>query len=317
MVGSKNKSDVLVAAPEASLRATPPEARPGSRLPVQKAYKMYVGGEFIRSESGRYQQVTDALTGERENAPRASRKDARDAVTKGHAAFAPWSARTAYNRGQILYRLAEVMEARSNDLAREVRRASGADQASADAEVFASIDRVLHYAGWSDKIGALLATSNPVAGPHFNFTVPEPMGLVAVLAAKRPALLGLVTAVLPIVVSGNTVLVLVSEEAPRLAQTFGECLATSDLPGGVVNLLTAEHAEVAPHLARHMEIAALSVWSGDDALRKSLDEHATNSVKRVRHHRLAEADFVDDRHQGLFAIERFIEQKTVWHPVGI
>jgi acyl-CoA reductase-like NAD-dependent aldehyde dehydrogenase len=291
--------------------------KPRTRLRVQKAYKMYVGGEFIRSESGRYVQVADVLTGERENAPKGSRKDARDAVTKGHAAVAGWSGKTAYNRGQILYRLAEVMEARSRDLAHELRKSTGQSEASAEAEVFAAIDRVIHYAGWSDKIGALLATSNPVAGPHFNFTVPEPMGLVAVLAPKRPALLGLLTAILPIIVSGNTVLVLISEDAPRLAQAFGECLATSDLPGGVVNLLTADHAEVAPHLAKHMEVAALDVWAGDAALRKSLDELATGSVKRVRQHHVDEADFADDRHQGLRAIERFIEIKTVWHPVGI
>lgn len=293
------------------------EGAPRTRLRVQKAYKMYVGGEFIRSESGRYVQVADALTGERENAPKGSRKDARDAVTKGHAAVAGWSGKTAYNRGQILYRLAEVMEARARDLAHELRKSTGQSDASAEAEVFAAIDRVIHYAGWSDKIGSLLASSNPVAGPHFNFTVPEPMGLVVVLAPKRPALLGLLTAILPIIVSGNTALVLVSEDAPRLAQSFGECLATSDMPGGVVNLLTADIAEVSPHLAKHMEVSALDIWAGDEQLRKSLDEMATGSVKRVRQHFVDEKDFGDEKHQGLKAIERFIEIKTVWHPVGI
>lgn len=291
--------------------------QPRTRLRVQKAYKMYVGGEFIRSESGRYVQVADALTGERENAPKGSRKDARDAVIKGHGAVAGWSGKTAYNRGQILYRLAEVMEARSRDLAHELRKSTGQSEQSAEAEVFAAIDRVIHYAGWSDKIGSLLASSNPVAGPHFNFTVPEPMGLVVVLAPKRPALLGLLTAILPIIVSGNTALVLVSEDAPRLAQSFGECLATSDMPGGVVNLLTADIAEVSPHLAKHMEVSALDIWAGDEQLRKTLDELATGSVKRVRQHFVEENDFGAEKHQGLKAIERFIEIKTVWHPVGI
>lgn len=293
------------------------DSKPRARLRVQKAYKMYVGGEFIRSESGRYVQVADALTGERENAPKGSRKDARDAVIKGHGALGAWGGKTAYNRGQILYRLAEVMEARALDLSHELRKSTGQSDASAGAEVCAAIDRVIHYAGWSDKIGSLLASSNPVAGPHFNFTVPEPMGLVAVLAPKRPALLGLVTAVMPIIVSGNTTIVLISEDAPRLAQSFGECLATSDMPGGVVNLLTADIGEVSPHLAKHMEVAALDIWTGDDKLRKSLDEFATGSVKRVRQHDVAEGDFADERHQGLRAIERFVEIKTVWHPVGI
>jgi acyl-CoA reductase-like NAD-dependent aldehyde dehydrogenase len=299
----------------AIVAASPPSAR--VRLSVQKAYKMYVGGEFIRSESGRYVQVADAVTGERENTPKGSRKDARDAVTKGHAAFAGWSGRTAYNRGQILYRLAEIMEARSEDLARELRKSTGQSEAEAEAEVLAAIDRVVHYAGWSDKIGALLATSNPVSGPHFNFTVPEPMGLVVVLSPQRPALLGLVTAILPVIVSGNTALVLVSEDAPRLAQAFGECLATSDLPGGVVNLLTASLDEVAPHLAKHMEVASLAIWAGSPELRKSLDEMATNSVKRVRQFHVKATELGDERHQGLRLIERFIEQKTVWHPVGL
>jgi acyl-CoA reductase-like NAD-dependent aldehyde dehydrogenase len=290
------------------------------RLRVQKAYKMFVGGQFIRSESGRVRAVTDAMgdeAGLTENVPRASRKDARDAVIAAHTAFGGWSSRTAYNRGQILYRLSEVMEGRATELAKEIHRSLGASFDEARREVDTAIDRVISFAGWTDKVGSLLATSNPVSGPHFNFTVPEAMGIVAVVTAPRPSLLGLVTAIAPIVATGNTCVVLVSEDDPRTPLTFAECLATSDMPGGVVNLLSAPIAEVAPHLAKHQEVAALDLWNLDDALAAKLEVEAVATVKRVRRHNIAADRWADESLQGLRTLERFLEQKTVWHPVGI
>lgn len=290
------------------------------RLAVQKTYKMYVGGQFVRTESGRYAQVKDVAgenVGAVENISRASRKDGRDAVKVALEAQPGWAKRTAYNRGQILYRLGEVMEARAAELVAEIVRSTGASQTNAQREVEAAIDRVIAFAGWSDKYQSLLASSNPVAGPHFNFSVPEPMGVVAVIAPRLPSLLGLVTAFLPIVVSGNVAVVLASEDDPRTAITFSECLATSDMPGGVVNILTGDVAEVAPHLAKHYDVAALDIWTQDDALAKSLEEQAVNTVKRVRRHAVAPERFGDASFEGLRAIERFLELKTVWHPVGV
>ena len=299
-----------------------PHASSGGRLRlrVQKTYKMFVGGQFVRSESGRYFQVTDASgagQGAAENIPLASRKDGRDAVKIAHGAWPGWSGRTAYNRGQILYRLAEVMEARADELSHEIHRSLALPEGDARAEVERSIDRVVSFAGWSDKFQALLCSSNPVAGPHFNFSVPESMGVVAVLAPPRPSLLGLVSAVLPIVVAGNACVVLVSEADPRTALSWGECLATSDLPSGVINLLSGKASEVAPHLARHQEVAALDLWTDDDALARQLEDLAVGTVKRVRRHLLTATDFSSASLEGLASIERFVELKTVWHPVGV
>lgn len=301
----------------ASASAPSPARR---RLRVQKTYKMYVGGQFVRSESARYFQVKDVAgdtPGAVENVARASRKDGRDAVKAALAAQPGWASKTAYNRGQIVYRLAEVVEARADELAAEIDRSLGVGRDAARAEVEATIDRIVAFAGWADKYPALLASSNPVAGPHFNFSVPEAMGVVAIIAPSRPSLLGLVTAVLPVIVSGNTCVTLVSEADPRTAITLSECLATSDLPGGVVNLLTGQIAEVAPHLARHYEVNALDVWAGDDDVVRSLEELAVNTVKRVRRHAVDSSRFTDASLEGLRSIERFVEMKTVWHPVGL
>lgn len=290
------------------------------RLRVQKTYKMYVGGQFIRSESGRYTPVRDVAgdsEGGVENVARASRKDARDAVRTAHAAWTSWSGKTAYNRGQIVYRLAEVMEGRAGELADEIRRSLGVSAEAAASEVEQAIDRVVAFAGWADKFQSLLCSSNPVAGPHFNFTVPESMGVVAVVAPRRPSLLGLVSAVLPVVVAGNACLVLASEDDPRTAITWTECLATSDWPAGVINVLTGPVAEVAPHLARHQEVAALALWTDDDALARSLEDLAAGTVKRTRRHAPASLDFRDARLESLATIERFLELKTVWHPAGL
>ncbi|WP_437476551.1 aldehyde dehydrogenase family protein [Sorangium sp. So ce1014] len=291
------------------------EAR--ARVGVRKAYKMFVGGAFVRSESGRYTQVRDhSGAGAVENIPRASRKDGRDAVLAAAGALGGWSSRSAYNRGQILYRLAEMLEARRAELAASLER-GGLDAGAAEREVVSAIDRAVAYAGWADKYQSLFSSLNPVSGPHFTFTVPEPMGVVVIAAPPRPALLGLAGALLPVITAGNTCVVLASEADPRTALVLGEALATSDLPGGVVNLLTGQLAEVLPHLAAHMEVAALDLHGVDAALAKRLEEAAAASVKRVRARSLGEAEWFDD---GAATsprwIERFVEMKTIWHPVG-
>lgn len=295
----------------------------GPRVRVNKAYKMYVGGAFVRSESGRYLQV-QSIPGHEDpdpdtvNVPRGSRKDVRDAVLVAKNAGPGWEKRTAYNRGQILYRLAEVMEARRSELVESLVRGGAHDDAAA-AEVDASIDRAVFYAGFSDKYFALLASSNPVSGPHFGFSVPEPMGVVGVVAPDRPALLGLVSTILPVITGGNTVVALASEKDPRTAVAFCECLATSDLPGGVVNILTGHSKEMSPHLAKHREVLGIDAWLVDADLRKSLEHDGADSVKRVKTHVPMDPEgWLDERKgQGLGWIERFLETKSIWHPVGL
>ena len=293
-------------------------ARP--RLTVNKAYKMYVGGQFVRSESGRYFQVTaPKIDGnadpETVNLPRGSRKDARDAVLAAKNAEHGWASRTAYNRGQILYRLAEVMESRRSELTASLARGGAEDAA---AEVDRTIDRSVYYAGFCDKISALVASHNPVSGPHFGFSIPEPMGVIAVIAPARPALLGLVSTILPVIAAGNTCVVIAPETDPRTSVVFCECLATSDLPGGVVNVLTGQAAEMAPHLAKHREVIGVDVWSDDAALRALVEKEGAGNVKRVKTHALDQTDKLrSDAGQGIGWIERFLETKTVWHPVGV
>jgi acyl-CoA reductase-like NAD-dependent aldehyde dehydrogenase len=291
------------------------------RLRVTKAYKMFVGGAFVRSESGRYFQTkANADVGadpESVNVPRGSRKDVRDAVLVAKNAEAKWAARTAYNRGQILYRLAEVLESRAPELCESLVRA-GVDPKDAAREVSASVDRSVYYAGFTDKIAALYSSLNPVAGPHFAFTVPEPMGVVGVVAPEEPCLLGLVSTILPIVASGNVVVVLASELDPRTAVLFCECVATSDVPGGVINVLTGQAAEMAPHLAKHREVIAIDATLADATLRTELERLGADSVKRVKTRApLSRADWLDHRGQGLTWIERYLEAKTIWHPVGV
>lgn len=315
--------DALEEATRANGALTRPRQPPnGARLRVNKAYKMFVGGAFVRSESGRYFQVRasteDTPDPELVNVPRASRKDGRDAVLVAKNAGDGWAARTAYNRGQILYRLAEVMESRREELVRSLARA-GDDAKEAATEVDVAIDRAVFYAGFCDKYQSLVASSNPVSGPHFGFSVPEAMGVVAIVAPEKPALLGLVSTVLPVVAGGNTAVVLAPESDPRTAVVFCECLATSDFPAGVVNVLTGRASEVAPHLAKHREVIAIDAWTGDAALREALEREGSDSVKRVKTHApMAAASWYDDRKgQGLGWIERFLETKTVWHPVGV
>ena len=289
---------------------SPGPADPVGRLSVKKTWKLYVGGAFVRSESGRYLVTADEI----DNYPRASRKDVRDAVKAAHAALRGWRGRTAYNRGQILYRLAEVMEARRSELIASLAQ-GGAQQS--EVEVAASIDRLVSYAGWSDKYQSLLSSSNPVAGPHFGFSVPDAMGVVGLIAPLRPSLLGLIGALCPIVVSGNVTVALASPQDPRTALVLAECLATSDMPGGVVNLLTGRRAELMPHLALHRGVRAVDLWdvSAEDAT--SLEQSAVENVKRVSRRSLAEADWYDsDRGTSPTWIDRFVETKTVWHPMG-
>ena len=262
------------------------------RLPVKKTYKLYIGGDFPRSESGRTYEAQGA------NVARASRKDMRDSVRAARAAFPKWAAMTAYNRGQVVYRIAEMLEA---------RRAEFAELCAGPDEVDRSIDRIVWYAGWSDKLAQVLGASNPVAGPYFNFTVPEPTGVVGILAPEEPPLLGLVSRLAPAIVGGNAVVVVASESQPLAAIELAEALATSDLPGGVVNLLTGQRSELAPWLAGHMDVNALDL-AGADGDAAELERLAAGNVKRVVR---GAADA-----QSLWAIADFLELKTVWHPIG-
>ena len=263
-----------------------------SRLPVRKTYKLYVGGEFPRSESGRSYEA------EGKNVARASRKDLRDAVRAARGALPGWAGRTAYNRGQVLYRAAEMMEARKSDLASVC---SGVE------EVERAIDRVVWYAGFADKFAQVLGSSNPVAGPYFNFTIPEPTGVVAILAPEEPALAGLVSRLAPAIVGGNCVVAIASESRPLAAIELAEALATSDLPGGVVNILTGHKGELAPWLAGHMDVNAIDL-SGADGDSAELERAAAGNVKRIVRGR---ADV-----QSPYEAASFLELKTVWHPIG-
>jgi acyl-CoA reductase-like NAD-dependent aldehyde dehydrogenase len=260
-----------------------------TRLPVRKTYKLYIGGAFPRSESGRTYEA------EGQNVARASRKDVRDAVKAARGALGAWSGLTAYNRGQVLYRVAEMMEARVAELA---------DLCSGREEVEAAIDRVVWYAGWADKLPQVLGGANPVAGPYFNFTVPEPTGVIGILAPGEPPLLGLVSRVAPVLVGGNACVAVAAETHPLAAVELAEVLATSDVPDGAVNILTGLRAELAPHLASHLDVDALDL----DEPSEDLERLAADNVKRVVRGPRAG--------QSPWEISSFLELKTVWHPVG-
>jgi acyl-CoA reductase-like NAD-dependent aldehyde dehydrogenase len=285
-----------------------------SRIEVRKTYKLYIGGAFPRSESARTYEVADSKGRFLANAALASRKDARDAVVAARKAQPGWAGATAYNRAQVLYRVAEVMEGRREQFVEEVSRAEGLTARRAEGVVDASIDRWVWYAGWADKLAQVLGSTNPVQGPYYNFSVPEPTGVVAVIAPQESSLLGLVSVVAPVVVSGNAAVVLASEDRPLAAITLSEVLATSDVPGGVANLLTGRVAEVAPWLAAHMDVNAIDVAGVDDVdLRRELEIAAADNVKRVR--RPDTDDWTAD--PGLSRIRSFLETKTVWHPIGV
>jgi len=285
------------------------------RLTVTKTPKPYVGGAFIRSESGRVFPVNDARGAFFAHVPQCSRKDLRNAVEAAAKAGPGWARRTAYNRGQILYRLGEMLEARRAEMIDTLAR-FGTARAAATREVDAATDRLVHYAGWADKYEQVLGNVNPVASPHFNFTVTEPMGVVGVIAPDAPALLGLISLVAPVIVSGNTAVVLASEKTPYPAVLLGEMLATSDLPGGVVNLLTGFRRELLPTFATHAHLRALSA-AASAGERQALRLGAAESVKRVRFTELATtSDWLGAGGQSVRAIRDFVEFKTIWHPVG-
>jgi len=289
------------------------------RLEVRKTYKLYVGGKFPRSESGRSYEVTGAGGAFLANAARASRKDARDAVVAARKAFPGWAAATAYNRGQVLYRVAELLEGRRDQFVAEVAdagaQADAGPQIDAETQVDAAIDRWVWYAGWADKIAQVAGSSNAVAGPYFNFSVPEPTGVVAVLAPQTSGLLGLVSVVAPVIVSGNTAVVVAAERLPLPAVTLTEVLATSDLPGGVINLLTGRTAELAPVLAAHMDVNAIDLCGAPANQVTDLERAAADNVKRVMRPAGDSEDWTADPDpQRILA---FTELKTVWHPVGV
>lgn len=287
------------------------------RLPITKTPKVYVGGSFIRSESGRVLPIRDAAGDLYAYAPQCTRKDVRNAVEAAAKAGPGWARRTPYNRGQILYRLGEMLEARSVEMAAAValgNRSRGARRAAL-AEVAATVDRLVHFAGWADKYEQLLGSVNPVASPHFNFTVTDPMGIVGVVAPDEAPLLGLVSLVAPVITGGNTVVALASQARPYPAILLGEMLATSDLPGGVVNLLTGYRRELVPTFATHAHIRAIFASAGADE-RKALRLGAAASVKRVRFAEQSGAGWFADSAQGLDLVRDFVELKTTWHPIG-
>jgi acyl-CoA reductase-like NAD-dependent aldehyde dehydrogenase len=288
-----------------------------SRIDVRKTYKLFIGGEFPRSESGHSYEVLDARGRFVANAALASRKDARDAVSAARKAFPGWSGRTAYNRGQVIYRIAEVMEDRRPQFVEALRQGEGSTAAAAGKALDASIDRLVWYAGWADKLAQVVGNANPVAGPFFNLSTPEPTGVVAVVAPQESSLLGLVSVVAPVIVSGNTVVVTASAERPLPAVTFAEVLATSDVPGGVVNILTGSLDRTAATLASHMDVNAIDLTglAGDLEQATALEVEAAANLKRVRRAPASEPDWNDD--PGLDRMTAVLETKTVWHPIGV
>ena len=294
-----------------------------SRLDVRKTYKLYIGGKFPRSESGRSYEVVSAAGEFLANAAMGSRKDVRDAVVAARAALPGWSGTTAYNRGQVLYRVAEVLEGRRAQFVDEVAATEGLTARAAGAVVDAAIDRVVWYSGWTDKIAQVLGNLNPVAGPFFNVSAPEPTGVVGVLAPQASSLLGLVSVVAPVIASGNTAVVVSSAARPLPAVTFSEVLATSDVPGGVVNIVTAQTAEVATWLAAHRDVNAIDltgVAGADGVDWGALEAEAAGNLKRVYRPALADGQPVEpdwNADPGLSRIRAFLETKTVWHPKGL
>lgn len=287
-----------------------------SRIDVRKTYKLFIGGAFPRSESGYSYVVNDTKGAFVANAALASRKDARDSVVAARKAFPGWAGKTAYNRAQILYRVAEIMEDRRPQFVQAVRQSEGLTAARAEKVLDEAIDRLVWYAGWADKLTQVIGNANPVAGPFFNLSTPEPTGVVAVLAPQESSLLGLVSAIAPVIVTGNTAVVVSSYDRPLPAVTFAEVLSTSDVPGGVVNILTGSAATIAPWLASHMDVNAIDLTgiAGDTELATSLEVAAADNLKRVRRAPAAEPDWSLD--PGLDAMTAFVETKTVWHPIG-
>jgi acyl-CoA reductase-like NAD-dependent aldehyde dehydrogenase len=291
----------------------------GDRLDVRKTYKLYIGGKFPRTESGRSYLVSDSKGKPLGNACRGSRKDVRDAVQAARKAVGPWSGATAYNRGQVLYRVAEMLEGRREQFADQVARSEGLTRRAATETVDKAVDRWVWYAGWADKYSQVSGSVNPVNGSYFNFSVPEPSGVVGVIAPEGSSLLGLVSRLAPVIVSGNCAVVLASETRPLPAVTLTEVLATSDVPGGVVNLITGLRRELVLHLTGHMDVNALDAYGLDPAQGVAVEELATENVKRLVRPPRGGADAVDwlsPKAQSPYLIGEFVETKTVWHPIG-
>jgi acyl-CoA reductase-like NAD-dependent aldehyde dehydrogenase len=293
------------------------KSREPLRLDVRKAYKLFVGGAFVRSESGRT-DVVGAGTDEPASVARASREDLRCAVDAARSALPSWAELAPMERGLALYRLAEMMDARRGEFVERLRLGSKLEDAAALREATAAIDRTLWYAGWCDKYAAVLSWRNPVAGPYYNYSTPEPMGVVGVLAPDEPSLLGLVSAVVPPLVSGNTVVVLASEIDPRTAIVFAECLATSDVPAGAANVLTGRRIELAPQLARHADVNALQSYGLDAPFAAELERLAADNFKRTRMIGApSAAEWFSTEAQDLANVAAFVEIKTIWHSAGI
>lgn len=288
-----------------------------SRLDVRKTYKLYIGGNFVRSESGRYLSAKSATGAHLDNVGHASRKDFRDAVVAARAAADGWAKKSAYLRGQILYRAAEMLQNRAAELVSEVARSTGVRSAKAKAEVTLAIDRLVHFAGWTDKYSQVFGSVNPVASSHFNFTTPEPTGVVVVLVPDEPSLLPLVSLAAPVILSGNTAVVVSSDRYPLPAATFAEILATSDLPGGVVNLLSGRRDELTPHIATHMDVNAVVDGTGDAGLSAKLQSGTAINLKRYAKHALAPAEWFSAKAEDPYWILNTVEFKTAWHPIGL
>ena len=284
-----------------------------SHLAVSKTYKLFIGGAFPRSESGRTYQAQDDDGNFMANAALASRKDLRDAVVAARKGFATWSKATAYNRGQVIYRMAEMLEGRKAEFIELIMLSTGATTKIATAEVEASVDRLVHYAGWTDKLAAVLGSSNPVSSPYFSYSAPEPTGVVGILAPSGSPLLGLISVIAPVITGGNACLAIAAEEDPCIAITFAEVVATSDVPAGVINILTGMMSELAPHLAGHADVNALDLTGAAAELRRSLEEAAAETVKRVYVPK-GLPDFTAA--PGTARLRAFLEIKTVWHPTG-
>jgi acyl-CoA reductase-like NAD-dependent aldehyde dehydrogenase len=288
-----------------------------ARLNVKKTYKLYIGGQFVRGESGRYLSAQSPAGEHLDNYCQASRKDLRDAVVAARSAFPGWAKRTAYLRGQILYRTAEMLEDRVEDLAQEVSRSHGVTLEQARSGVGRVIDRLVHHAGWTDKYSQVFGSVNPVASPHFNFTTPEPMGVVVIFAPDLPVLLPMVSLLAPVILSGNAAVVIPSERCPLPALTFAEILATSDLPGGVVNILAGKRTELAPHVASHMDVNAIVDASGVPEVSTQLQAGVATNLKRYAHRPLAEEDWFTAKAEDPYWILDTVEFKTAWHPIGL
>ena len=305
-----------------------------THLDVKKTYKLFIGGKFPRSESGRYLPAKSAAGVQLDNFAHASRKDFRDAVVAARAATGGWSKASAYNRGQVLYRAAEMLQNRTGELVHEIARSTAGsgtgilpvragkmpaplNTAKARREVTATIDRLVHYAGWTDKYSQVFSSVNPVASSHFNFTTPEPTGVVVVLAPDEPSLLALISLVAPVILSGNAAIVIPSERFPLPAATFAEILATSDLPGGVVNLLTGKRAELIPHIAGHRDVNAIVDGAGNPEISAALQAGTAINLKRYAKHELAAADWFTAKVEDPYWILDTVEFKTAWHPIGL